>query len=400
MQCLLPYRYILEEMGTTMRQIKGRVYTKEFRFDAGTVTIDGDRIVSVELCGEAELSEKQREQYILPGLIDIHLHGCAGHDFCDGTADSIRAIASYELSHGITSICPATMTFAEEKLTDICEACADAVETEMLTQSIPLGDVLKGIYLEGPFISSEKTGAQNPAYIRKPDLEMLIRLQRAAKGLIRIAAIAPETEGALECIRGGRENFRFSIAHTCADYETAKRAIEAGACHVTHLFNAMPPFAHREPGVVGVAAESECVMVELICDGHHVHPGMVRSTFRLFGAERIVLISDSMMATGMEDGEYALGGQPVWMKGGLATLADGTLAGSAVTLFDCMKAAIRMGVPREDAVMAATYNPAAAIGIEGDCGSLRAGSRADILVTDRDFCLMEVIKSGITAMNQ
>lgn len=382
-----------------MRRIKGIVYTEEFRFEAGTVTYDGDRITSVELCEEAELTEKQRGQYILPGLIDIHFHGCAGYDFCDGTEDAMRAIASYELSHGITSICPAAMTLQEERLTDICAACAGAVETEILTKGIPLRDVLRGIYLEGPFISSEKKGAQNPAYIRKPDLEMLMRLQRAAKGLIRIAAIAPETEGAPDCIRSGRENFRFSIAHTCADFETAKRAIEAGAHHVTHLFNAMPPFAHREPGVVGAAAESEHVTVELICDGHHIHPGMVRSTFRLFGADRIVLISDSMMAAGMEDGEYVLGDQPVRMRDGLVTLADGTLAGSAVNLFDCMKAAIRMGVPIEESVRAATYNPAAAIGIDGECGSLRAGSRADILVTDRELRLMEVIKSGITAMN-
>ena len=383
-----------------MRQIKGVVYTEEFRFEAGIVTVDGDRISSVELCEKAELTEEQGGRYILPGLIDIHFHGCAGYDFCDGTVAAMRAIASYELSHGITSICPATMTLAEEKLADICAVCADAVETEILTEGIPLGDVLKGIYLEGPFISEEKRGAQNPAYIRKPDSEMLMRLQRAAKGLIRIVAIAPETEGAMECIVSGNENFRFSVAHTCADYETAKRAIAAGVCHVTHLFNAMPPFAHREPGVVGAAAESEDVTVELICDGHHIHPSMVRNTFRLFGSDRIVLISDSMMAAGMEDGEYELGGQPVRMKGGLATLADGTLAGSAVNLFDCMKTAIRMGVPREEAVRAATCNPAAVLGIDGECGSLRAGGRADILVTDREFCLREVIKSGITAMNQ
>ncbi|MCH5260486.1 MAG: N-acetylglucosamine-6-phosphate deacetylase [Lachnospiraceae bacterium] len=383
-----------------MRQIKGIVYTEWFRFEAGVVTVDGGSITSVELCGEAELTEEQRGQYILPGLIDIHFHGCAGYDFCDGTTNAMRAIASYELSHGVTSICPATMTLQEETLAGICAVCADAVNAETLSHGIPLGDVLRGIYLEGPFISEEKRGAQNPAYIRKPDSEMLMRLQHAAKGLIRIVAIAPETEGALECIRSGRKDFRFSIAHTCADYETAKKAIGAGACNVTHLFNAMPPFAHREPGVVGAAAESEGVTAELICDGYHIHPGMVRSAFRLFGADRIVLISDSMMAAGMEDGEYALGGQPVRMRGGLATLADGTLAGSAVNLFDCMKTAILMGVPTEDAVRAATYNPAAAIGIDGECGSLRAGSRADILVTDREFGLREVIKSGITAVNQ
>lgn len=383
-----------------MRQIKGILYTEAFRFEAGILTTEGDRIISVEPCGEAELTPEQRGQYILPGLVDIHLHGCAGHDFCDGTVEAMSAIASYELTHGITTICPATMTLPEEKITDICATCASAVKAEILKGGIPLGDVLRGIYMEGPFLSIEKKGAQNPAYIQKPDMELLMRLQRTAQGLIRIVAIAPETEGAMKCIRNMKNNMRFSIAHTCADYETAKRAVEAGASHVTHLYNAMPPFAHREPGVIGAAAEEDGVTVELICDGYHIHPGAVRTTFRLFGSARIVLVSDSMMATGMEDGSYALGGQEVRMKGGLATLADGTLAGSATNLFDCMREAVRMGVSKEDAVRAATLNPATAIGIDQECGSLRAGKNADILITDRKFGLREVIKSGITAINQ
>ena len=383
-----------------MRQIKGILYSEAFRFEAGIITMEADRITSVELCREEELTQEQRGQYILPGLVDIHMHGCAGCDFCDGSVDAMRAIASYELSHGITTICPATMTLPEEMLADICAICASAVETQMLAPGIFLGDVVKGIYLEGPFVSMEKKGAQNPAYIRKPDREMLMRLQRAAKGLIRFVAIAPETEGALDCIRNEKNNTRFSIAHTCADYETTKAAIEAGAHHVTHLYNAMPPFNHREPGVVGAAAETHDVTVELICDGHHVHPSVVRNTFRLFGAERIVLISDSMMAAGMADGEYMLGGLPVYLKGSLATLADGTLAGSATNLFDCMKAAVKMGVPKEEAVRAATFNPAAAIGIDEMCGSLQAGKFADILIVNLDFSLREVIKSGITVINQ
>lgn len=382
-----------------MRQLKGILYTEAFRFEASTLTIDGDRIVSVELCREEELTEEERGQYILPGLIDIHLHGCAGYDFCDGTAEAMCAMASYELAHGITTICPATMTLPEEQLTGICATCAKAVDTEVIKEGIPLGDVLWGIYLEGPFISMEKRGAQNPAYIRKPDMDMLIRLQHAARGLIRLVAIAPETEGAMDCIRDGKKDFRFSIAHTCADYETTKAAIEAGAHHVTHLYNAMPPFTHREPGVIGAAAEDEQTDVELICDGIHIHPSVVKSTFKLFGAERIVLVSDSMMATGMDDGEYALGGQDVYVMGSLATLADGTIAGSVTNLFDCMRTAIRMGVPREEAVRAATLNPAEAIGIENEYGSLQAGKKADILVTDREFTLREVIKSGITAIN-
>lgn len=383
-----------------MRQIKGILYTEAFRFEAGVLTIEADRITSVEPCREEELAEGERGQYVLPGLVDIHLHGCAGHDFCDGTLTALRAIASYELSRGITTICPATMTLPEEVLTDICATCASAVETEVFPEGISLGDILQGIYLEGPFISPEKKGAQNPAYIRKPDRGMLMRLQRAAKGLIRVVAIAPETEDAMDCIRNEKNNMCFSIAHTCADYVTAKAAIEAGAHHVTHLYNAMTPYLHREPGVIGAAAESDSVTVELICDGNHVHPGVVRNTFRLFGADRIVLVSDSMRGTGMDDGEYTLGGQPVWIKGGLATLADGTLAGSATNLFDCMRAAVRMGVPIEDAVRAATLNPAAVIGIDGACGSLQAGKRADILITDRELNLRKVMKSGITAMNQ
>lgn len=383
-----------------MRQIKGLLYTEEFRFEAGILTIDCDRIISVELCTEENLTQEEKEQYILPGLVDIHLHGCAGHDFCDGTVEAMSAMASYELTHGITSICPATMTLSEEALTNICSVCASAVETVSMQEGFLLGDIFRGIYLEGPFISMKKKGAQNPAYIQKPNIEMLMKFQRAAKGLIRIVTIAPEEEGAMECIRDGKKDFRFSIAHTCADYDTANEAIRAGASHVTHLYNAMPPFSHREPGVIGAAAEERRVTVELICDGYHIHPNVVRNTFQLFGAERIVLISDSMMAAGMDDGEYTLGGLPVRVKSSLATLGDGTLAGSAMNLFDCMRTAVRMGVPAEDAVRAATYNPAVVIGIDREYGSLTVAKKADILITDSEFSLREVIKSGITAINQ
>lgn len=214
--------------------------------------------------------------------------------------------------------------------------------------------------------------------------------------MIRMAVAAPEVPGAMEMFKEGRGEFRFSIAHTCADYETAKEAIEAGAAHVTHLYNAMPPFTHRQPGVIGAAAENEKTEVELICDGVHIHPCVVRSTFKLFGEERVVLISDSMMATGMEDGEYALGGQPVTVRGNRALLSDGTIAGSATNLYDCMRTAIGMGVSKEAAVRAATVNPARALGLDSECGVLLPGRRADILIADREFSLREVIKSGRT----
>ncbi len=383
-----------------MRTIRGMIYTDKMCFEPGEITITDDVIDKTGCLGEDQLTREEAECYIMPGLVDTHFHGCAGYDFCDGTVEAMRAIASYELTHGITTITPATMTLSEEMLMNICTVCASAVETETLGEGIALKDILKGIYLEGPFISMEKKGAQNPAYIHKPDMEMLDRLQQAAKGLIRIVVIAPETEGAMDCIKEGKGKYRFSIAHTCADYETAKEAIKAGAAHVTHLYNAMPPYTHRQPGVIGAAAEDAHTEAELICDGIHIHPCVVKNTFKLFGAERMVLISDSMMATGMEDGDYALGGQPVQVKGNRAVLADGTIAGSATNLYDCMRTAIKMGIPEEDAVRAATLNPAVAVGIADECGSLRKGRKADILIADREFNLKEVIKSGMTVMKQ
>lgn len=379
-----------------MRAIRGMIYTEKMRFEPGEITIEGDKIEKVELCRMEELTEAEAGSHLLPGLVDIHFHGCAGYDFCDGTTQAMDAIADYEVTHGVTTICPATMTLPEETLMRICETCAEAAETERVCGGIPLKEILRGIYLEGPFISMEKKGAQNPAYIHAPDLAMLRRLQETARGMIRMVVAAPEVAGAMELIRGGREAFRFSIAHTCADYETAKAAIEAGAAHVTHLYNAMPPFTHRQPGVVGAAAENEKTEVELICDGIHIHPCVVKSTFKLFGEERVVLISDSMMATGMEDGAYALGGQPVTVRGNRALLSDGTIAGSATNLYDCMRTAIGMGVPAAAAVRAATVNPAKAVGLEAECGVLLPGRRADILIAEQGFALREVIKSGRT----
>lgn len=366
-----------------MNKIRGIVYTDRFTFEPGTVTIEDDRIKSVEICDMAELTGEESRRYLLPGLIDIHLHGCAGYDFCDGTKEALEAIENYELKHGITSFCMTTMTLPAERLEALC-AVAGHHRTACL----------QGIYLEGPFISEEKKGSQNPVFIQMPDMEMIKLLQENSGGLVKIVTIAPEVRGALECIKKGNGSFRFSIAHTCSDYETALKAIESGASHVTHLYNAMPPFLHRAPGVIGAAADREETEVELICDGIHVHPSVVRSTFKLFGDDRIVLISDSMMAAGMQNGAYTLGGQKVLVNGKNAVLEDGTIAGSVSNLYDCMLMAVSMGIPKESAIRAATFNPAKSIGIENEYGTLESGKAADILVTDLDLNLCEVFKSG------
>lgn len=384
-----------------MNIVNGMIYTDGQGFREGTVEIRDGKFKEIRW-GHAENVSESSEvadadgNYVIPGLVDIHFHGCAGYDFCDATQESLQHIAGYELRNGVTSICPASMTLSEELLTGIV---ANAVSFRDSMAAAPEKQkrysTLRGINLEGPFLSYAKRGAQNPEYLSVPDASMLRRLQKKADGLVKLVSIAPEVDGAMECIRECHDEFRFSIAHTEADYETAGKAIEAGACHVTHLFNAMPPFLHRAPGVIGAAFDHEETDVEEICDGIHITPTVIRATFKLFGDKRVILISDSMMATGMADGQYALGGQPVTVKGHLATLtSDGTIAGSVTNLFDCMVNAIHMGIAPESAVRAATYNPARSIGILDSVGTITEGKAGDCLIVSSDWKLRKVIHAG------
>ena len=250
--------------------------------------------------------------------------------------------------------------------------------------------------MEGPFFSIKKKGAQNPEHLRNPDIEMFRRLNQTSDGQIRIVSIAPELDGAMEFIEALRDETVISIAHTDADYETARLAIEHGVQHITHLYNAMPPFLHRAPGPIGAAADCKSCMVELICDGIHVHPAVVRSTFRMFGDDRIILISDSMRATGLQDGTYDLGGLSVTVCGQNAKLADGTIAGSVTNLMDCVRIAVQqMGTRLEITVRCATENPAKSVGIYQWCGSISPGKRADVvLLSQDDLRLQQVILGG------
>ncbi len=370
-----------------MRISGGLVFDGENGFVEKDVCITKERLT--ESAADEEILDA-KGRYVIPGLIDLHFHGCVGHDFCDGTQESIREMAAYELKNGVTSINPATMTLGEERLTGIMEAAA-AYRAAGHTE----GAELVGINMEGPFISMEKRGAQNPDYIRRPDAELFYRLQKASGGMIRLCALAPEVPGAMEFIDACAADTVISVAHTTADYDTAKEAFERGARQVTHLYNAMPPFSHRAPGVIGAAFDSGC-RVELICDGIHSHPAVIRATFRLFGRERIIMISDSMEATGMPDGEYSLGGLAVVVKGSLATLAEGgAIAGSATNLMDCLRYAVnKAGIPLEDAVLCASANPARALGLFGDYGSIEPGKYADLVILNRDLEIEKVIKKG------
>lgn len=319
----------------------------------------------------------------IPGLIDLHFHGCMGVDFCDGTKEAFETITKYQAQQGITTLCPATMTIGEESLLKVCEAVKSFREE---VQGQVQGAQIVGINMEGPFVSSAKKGAQNEAYIRKIDLDLYRRMQAKSGDLIKLVDLAPELEGAMEFIEAVKDEVVISVAHTNADYDTAMAAFEKGASHVTHLYNAMPPYSHRAPGVVGAASDSAHCIVELICDGIHIHPSVVRNTFRMFGKERIALISDSMMATGLSDGEYTLGGQKVYVKGKRATLADGTVAGSVSNLLDCVRTCVKeMGIPLEEAIWSATMTPAKVLGIEKQCGSITPGKIAHLVLLNKDL---------------
>ena len=364
------------------------VYTPRHTFKKGSIVIREGRIVPFAAPEEGEEVLDAQGLYALPGLVDIHFHGAMGKDFCDGTEDAIQTLADFEASKGVLAICPATMPFSEEILIGVMDAAAAHKNGK--------GADLVGINMEGPFISPYKVGAQNPEYLHKADVEMFRRLQKRANGLIKLVDIAPEEPGALEFIKECHGEVRVSLAHTCTDYDTAIAAFDAGATHMTHLYNAMPGITHRAPGPI-IAALEHGAEVELITDNVHIHPAMVRFTFNTFGADHVCLIADSMMACGLPDGQYSLGGQAVTVKGPLATLTEqpGTIAGSNTCLYDCMKRAVlEMNVPLESAVRAASENPARSIGVDNDYGSLAAGRYGNVILADKELNIKAVIQKG------
>lgn len=366
-----------------MQLTGARVFDPHKGFVSRTLCIEGERIVPEAGGREIALDGC----LLIPGLTDLHFHGCRGADFSDGDAEGLRAMAEYELSRGVTQICPAGMTLDKPQLVEICRMAANHRKDN------PGGAELVGVNLEGPFLSEAKKGAQNGAWLRAPDAQLLVELLDESGGLVKLVSVAPELPGALDFIRSVKDWVTVSVAHTACTYDQAVAAFDAGAKQVTHLFNGMNSFAHREPGPVGAAADSDC-MVELICDGIHIHPAMVRAVFKLFGAERVLLISDTMRAAGMPDGQYTLGGQDVTVRGARATLADGTLAGSVTDLMECMRTAVSFGIPLVDAVKAAAWNPARVLGIDSWAGSLEPGKTANIAVLDADLSLRCVLFRG------
>ncbi len=368
-----------------MRITGGQVFDVKEGFVQRDVCFDG-RLLSGSSAGGRTYDASGC--YVIPGLTDVHFHGCRGEDFSDGSPEGLEVMARYELSRGVTQICPAGMTLLEDQLVRICQVAAAHRAADKP------GAMLCGVNLEGPFLSHAKKGAQNGAWLQAPSTQLLQRLLKESKGLVKLVSVAPELPGAMEFIEAAEESVTVSLAHTTADYDTSMEAFRLGARQVTHLYNAMPPFSHRAPGVIGAALDTPGCNVELICDGIHIHPAVVRATFKMFGAKRVILVSDTMRAAGMPDGQYTLGGQDVVVKGKLATLTDGTIAGSVTDLMGCMKTAVSFGIPLEDAVRAAAVNPAKAIGIYSRCGSLEPGKRANLVILDQNLEIKDVFFRG------
>ena len=324
------------------------------------IRVENGKFAEIGKIGENGIDLKG--QTVIPGLIDIHTHGAVGIDTMDGK--NVEKISEYLLENGITSWLPTTMTMNIEDIKRVTDTIPDTKGARIL-----------GYHLEGPYISKNRKGAQNEKYIKNPDIAEFEGLKN-----IKMVTLAPELHGSMDFIKNCKAVV--SIGHTDCDYETAVEAIKNGAKCLTHTFNAMPPLNHRNPGPIGAAID-ENIYVQVICDGLHIHKSVIKMLYRTFGADRMILISDSMRATGLSDGEYEFGGQMIDVVGGIARTKDGALAGSTSNLMDCVKKAISFGIPKADAIKMATETPAKLLGIKK--GKIEIGYDADFVVVDDEM---------------
>lgn len=361
--------------------INAKIVTPSSVIENGTVLFD-DKIRAVgkdiDITG-AEVCDAEGN-FVIPGLVDIHIHGFCDNDVCDGTEESIQSISDAITNNGVTSWCPTTMTIDIKDIENIFNVVRNHKNTS--------GARVLGINVEGPYINPSKKGAQAGEHILKPDADFVLN----NKDIIKLVTLAPEMEGGTEFAKRVSENsdIAVSIGHTDADYACASEAIANGARHTTHLFNAMPPLNHREPGVIGAALESDNVSCELIADTFHINPALYKTLYKVKG-DKLILITDCMRAGGMPDGEYSLGGQPVIKKGIECKLFDGTIAGSILTLnkavYNFMKHA---DIPIWEAVNMASLYPARVVGESDKIGSIEVGKYADMCIADDELNIKKI----------
>lgn len=368
--------------------INTKYLNKDFKLVSGDIELEDGRIKNVGeslAYADSDMVIDCDGYTVVPGFVDVHIHGCDGADTCDGTREAIDTMAKFLIQKGVTSFCPTTMTTDRDTIERALLAAKECIEAP-----VDGGARVVGVNMEGPFISAEKKGAQREDAIAAPDIELFRHFYELSGGSVKLIDIAPEQPGGYEFIEQAKKLCAVSIAHTTSGYDEAKKAFDCGITHATHLFNAMSGLSHRAPGVVGAVFDDDRVLAEIICDGLHIHPAVLRTAFKLLG-DRAMVISDSMRANGMPEGEsFELGGQMVIVKDGKATLEDGTLAGSVSNLHAEVKNLVSFGVPFEQAVKAATFVPARSIGMENEIGSIDIGKRADLVVLDSNLDIVGV----------
>ena len=366
------------------------IYTPREVIRPATLEVEGGRVRRISE-GVSRRGEDLKGALVVPGFIDVHIHGYGGHDTNSGDPDELLALARLLPRYGVTAFVPTTVTASHEELLRISRAVAEAMKTQ---GDRPRGARILGLHLEGPYINPEKAGAQNSSHIRPPDWDEFLQYWDAAEGNIRAVTVAPELPGALEFIKKAVElGVTVSIGHTAATYDEARAAIATGARRATHLFNAMPPIHHRSPGAAVACLLSPEVVVELIADLVHVAGPMLELVWRVAGPERVTLVTDAIPAGGLPDGGYRLGGLDVEVRNGVARLENGALAGSTLSLDRAVRNTVSLGVPLVEALAMATAVPAAAVGA-GELGSLEPGKHADFLVLDPEFNLLRVYIGG------
>ncbi len=377
--------------------VNARVLAPAGTIEQGYVRIQDGKITAIGAVAELDGGSADLERidaqgaWLIPGFVDVHVHGGANHDFMDADADGIREITKFHASNGTTSMLATTLTAPREELTAVVEVAAD-----FMSKPMPYAK-LAGVHLEGPFVSVKWKGAQNPAYILPPQTEWLEEWVSRFPGVIKLQTLAPELEGSLEYIEKlAANNIVPSCGHTDATYDQIIAAADHGLRHATHTFNAMTPLHHRNPGTVGAVLSDDRIVAEVIADGHHVHPAGIKIVTRAKGVHNVILVTDAMAAAGMPDGDYDLGGLPVHMKCGVARLKENdSLAGSTLTMISAVRYLVKeVGVELADASRMASANPARQLGLDDSIGTLEVGKQADFLLLDDELNLQSTWVDG------
>jgi len=370
---------------------KGEILGAGILIRDGEIEMVGPRAAMQLPSGAEEI--QATEHTAIPGFVDVHIHGAGGRDVMEGDETALSTIAARLAAFGTTSLLATTVTAAVDDTCRAIEGISRYISTQYQTDQAR-AEIL-GIHFEGPFLSKDRRGVHPPEFLQQPSAELLQRFLQAASGNARILTIAPELLGAMPCIDAARSlGMVVSIGHTDATYEQARAAVAHGAHHATHVYNAMRPFSHRDPGVIGAVLTTPEVTAELIADGVHVDEIAMKVLLQAKGASGVILISDGISATGMPDGKYMLGGLEVTVTGGVCRNAEGRLAGSTLTLDRALRNIVKLGIPLADAVKMLTLNPATLLGIEFKKGALRTGADADIVLLNDGLEIVKVWARG------